>query len=220
MSPQVNILIPVSLPDWWKETAISRYRTHAGADTLITGSAFTSAQQEEADGGGLADVLLENAREAEEAGAGAHVIDCFGDPKMLELAARLRRPVTGVGHSAMHFAHAFAKSYAIITGESAGVSEILGNASRYGVDARLTACLAVEISAAQIPDRKEDALDRLESLTMGMGTPPEWIVLGCTELAELAPQLEARLRRRGIGTRVLNPLIATTRWAEAAAQAF
>jgi allantoin racemase len=218
MSPHVNILIPVALPEWWEKLAITRYRKHVGDDTTVTGSSFTPAQQKSANRGGLLDVLYENARAAEGAGAAVHVIDCFGDPELAELAARLDRPVTGVGHAAMHFAHGFAASYAVITSEGSGIEGILDNARAYGVDTKLAACEAVKIPAAEIPERREEALDRLESVAHEFDSVPDWIVLGCTELAELAPELEAGLRARGLAVRVLNPLIATIRWAEAAAQ--
>lgn len=218
MSPHVNILIPVTLPDWWKEVAIARYRKHAGSDTTVIGSALTEAQQELAHRGGLVNALFENARAAEASGATVHVIDCFGDPGLFELAVRLDRPVTSVGHAAMHFAHGFASSYAVITSESSGIEEILQHARAYGVDARLTTCTAVDISAAEVPDRRAEALERLEAISLSLDEPPDWIVLGCTELAEFAPRLETRLKDHGFATRVLNPLIATIRLAEAAAQ--
>lgn len=217
MSPHVNILIPVSLPGWWEDLAIARYRAHAGENTRVTGTALMAAQQEAADAGRLVDVLYDNARKAEESGALVHVIDCFGDPGMAELATRLKRPVTGVGHAALLFSYGFARSFAVITSESSCINEIAEHARSYGVADRLTGCFAVEMSAAEIPDRKEEALERLESIATSLDVMPEMVVLGCTELAELAPQLQLRLQERG--STVLNPLIATIRWAEAAALA-
>jgi len=219
MSPHVNILIPVSLPDWWEELAIGRYRAHAGGDTHVTGAALTNVQQEAAVGGCLADVLYDNAQAAEQDGAGVHVIDCFGDPVMAELRDRLERPVTGVGHAALHFAYGFSHSFAVITSEALGVNEIVEHACAYGVAERLTECLAVDIPAAEIPDRAEETLERLESVAVSLGVPPQMIVLGCTELAEFTTQLQQRMRRQGVQTVVLNPLIAAIRWAEAAALA-
>lgn len=219
MSPRVNILIPVSLPDWWEELAIARYRAHAGEDTHVSGTALSTVQQQAADAGRLVDVLHDNARTAEEAGAQVHVVDCFGDPGMAELATRLERPVTGVGHAALHFAFGFSRSFAVITSEPAGVDEIVEHAHSYGVAGQLTECLAVEIPAAEVPDRAEETLERLESIATSLRVPPEMIVLGCTELAEFAPKLQRRLYGRGDRTAVLNPLIAAIRWAEAAALA-
>ena len=221
MSLHVNVLIPFLIPAWWEELAVARYRVHAGKDTLVSGIALSKAQEEAADAGGLVGVLLENARAAERDGAMAHVVDSFGDRAMSGLSERLERPVTGVGHAAMHFAHAFSTSFSVITSEAAAVERITRNAVEYGVSARLVGCESVGIPAEEIPGRRDEAIGRMASIVGSMAPAPGMIVLGCTELAELAPRLRERLSLEEFpsAVAVINPLIVAIRWAEAAALA-
>lgn len=221
MSLHVNVLIPFLIPAWWKELAVARYRVHAGKDTIVSGIALSKAQQEAADAGRLVDALLENARAAECDGAMVHVIDSFGDRAMRELSKRLERPVTGVGHAGMHFAHAFSASFSVITSATAAIDRITRNAFEYGVSERLLTCEAVGIPAAEIPDCRDDAIRRMASIVRSMAPAPRMIVLGCTELAELAPRLreELSLEEFPHPIAVINPLIVAIRWAEAAALA-
>lgn len=213
----VNVLIAVRIPDWWERIAIDRYRAHAGTQTRIIGCALSEEQQAEADRGGLADVLVANALRAEEAAAMAHILDCFGDPVIEEVQARVRRPVLGVGQAGMHFGHAFSRSYAVITSEHEVIGTIRENAGRYGVDKKLAACRAVGVGAAEIPSRRAEVLDLLEHEAKKLPAAVDMIVLGCTELAEMAPELRQRMLKTRDEVRVINPLVVAAHWAEALA---
>ncbi len=219
MSPCVNVLIPVRIPDSWERLAINRYRIQAGSDTHIIGSALSKEQQAEATAGHLADVLVVNATRAESDGAMAHIIDCFGDPVLYEISIRVRRPVVGVGQAGMYFAHAFSRAFAVITSEVEGIEGIAANATKYGVAGKLCDCRAIGISAAEIPDRRGATLDALEQEAHKIVADVDAVVMGCTELAEMADDLHLRLAREGRRIHVINPLIPAVRWAEALATA-
>ena len=219
MSSCLNVLIAVHIPDWWEQLAIERYRKHVDPQTRVIGRALTEDQQVAADRGGLAEALIRNARCAESDGARVHIIDCFGDPMVEQIASQVTRPVLGVGKAGLYFGHAFSKAFAVITSEQGVVREIRRNAERYGVQERLRACRAVGVGAAEIPTRREEVVGRLADVAGELPADVEMIVLGCTELAEMAPQLEAAARDAGRSVRVINPLIVTTHWAKALAAA-
>jgi Asp/Glu/hydantoin racemase len=215
----VSVLIAVWLPDWWEKLAIDRYRIHAGSSTRLIGGALSEEQQAKADAGSLLEVLVANAQRAESEGAMAHIIDCFGDPVLQEMSSRIQRPAIGVGLAGMHFAYAFSRAFAVITSEAEGIDGIVENAGRYGVAGRLSRCRAIGIPAAEIPDRRTEVLDALEREASGIAADVDMIVMGCTELAEMAGDLQSRLAREGRRVRVINPLIPAVRWAEALAAA-
>jgi len=212
MDIRANVLIAVQLPQWWEDLAIERYRKHAAADTIVSGSSLNEAQAERARRDGVEASLLANARLAEEAGAGVHILDCFSDPGMDYLASRLDAPVVGVGHAGLLYAHGVFRRFAVISSEPATVDEIRRRAVRYDLDARLGAVECVGISAAELPSRREEALTRLTEIGRGLPSDIEGIVMGCTELAELAAPLEASLDDRRIGA--VNPIAIAMQFAE------
>ena len=105
--------------------------------------------------------------------------------------------------------------FAVITSERATRDEITSHADRYGVLSHLTDCRAIEMAAADIPDAREEALRRtvLHARELS-GTECEAVLLGCTELAMLAPFLEQALRHEGRQMSVVNPIAVAQKWAE------
>lgn len=211
----INILIPVHIPDWWRDLAIERYRKHASNGTRLVG---TMPDEGEAVGTTeeLARVLTRKGKDMERsAGAGVHILDCFGDPAIEELTRSLDRPVLGVGGTGMAYAHKRFARFAVITSEDQVKDEIRAAAEAYDISARLRAVEAVGLSAAEIPSRREEAMTRLKAKAAPLFGKVDGIVLGCTELAEFAPALEAALRADcGAGLSIVNPIAVAVRWAE------
>ncbi|MCK5804169.1 MAG: aspartate/glutamate racemase family protein [Lentisphaeria bacterium] len=212
MNIRANVLIAVHLPQWWEDMAIERYRKHAATGTIVSGSSLSEAQAERSLRDGVEAPLLDSARCAEETGASVHILDCFSDPGMEYLASRLNAPVVGVGHAGLLYAHGMFRRFAVISSEWATVDEIRSHALSYDLDVRLGAVECVGISAAELPTRQEEALSRLTKIGQALPSDTEGIIMGCTELAELAVPLEARLKDQQI--HVVNPIAVAMQFAE------
>jgi len=213
----VNVLIPVHLPDAWRELAVSRYQRFAAPGTHVLGTMFSQEQQDVCErSGGLAETLLRNARRLEdEHGVEAHIIDCFGDPGLSLLAGKCSVPVVGVGQVGLIFGHAAFGRFSVITSESDVVGKIRESAMRYGVSTRLDDVRAIEMHVTEIYDHRDAALSALVEQATMLDRENEGIVLGCTELAQLAPKLRAKLADLGWNVRVIHPVAVAIRAVEA-----
>ncbi len=213
----VNVLIGVTLPSWWEALAIRRYRQFASANVELIGSCLNPEQRGNTDAGGLVAEVANNGRNAEREGAQVHILDCFGDPDLEELRAQLTAPVVGVGQSAMIASSVWYRRFAVITSEIETEQEIERNAAKYGVLSQYGGCRAIGIPAAQIPSRREEALAALIPHAQELAAEgAEAVILGCTELALMAAELQAVLRSQGSDVQAVNPIAVAQRWAEMA----
>lgn len=211
----INILIPVHLPEWWRDVAVARYAKHACAGTRVIGTMPGSENPTPAHNA-LASVLVSQvaALPATER-VDAHILDCFGDPAIGELSSQLGGPVVGVGYAGLVYGYSRFAQFAVITSEHSVLDEIRSLARAYGVSARLRAVDAVGISAADTPGRADEAFEALRTKAERLPKDVEGIVLGCTELAEFAAPLERALREAGRArVRTVNPIAVAIRWAE------
>jgi len=213
---KIEILIPVALPESWRKVAVARYEKYALPSTVLHGTDFTGLL-----GGGMnysqaPRLVLRNALKAEENGADACIIDCFGDPALAECSSQLQLPVVAVGMASMHLAFAVSESFAIITSEESIITEIEANAHRYGVTSRLHSVSAIDVPAEEIPSNSEEVMRRLVQMSKNLldAAPRLILVLGCTELAEMAGPLRQKLRLLAPDVQVINPILATIRLAE------
>jgi len=215
MPETVNILIPVRLPDWWRELAIERYAKHTSKETDVVGIDLTPEQQEQLTDDRLPGFLLENARVQEAVRADAHIIDCFSDPGLALLSQELTGPVVGVGQAGLWFAHGRFHRFAVITSERGSAERIRGNAARSSLDHRLEDVLSIDIPAGEIPGASDRAFNAVAELAQGLSDRVDGLVLGCTELVEFTPRLETRLAGgRKARIRVVNPIAVAIRLAE------
>ncbi len=211
----VNVLIPVRLPDWWRELAVERYAKHASKETDVVGIDLTPEQQERVTDKRLPGFLLENARLQEEAGADAQIIDCFSDPGLEALSRELKGVILGVGQAGLWFAHGRFSRFAVITSEQETAERIQTNAARWNLEGRLIDVRSIEIPAVEIPGDADRAFDAVAAWAEELADRVDGLVLGCTELAEFAPRLEARLiDGEDPRVRVVNPIAAAIRLAE------
>ncbi len=213
----VNVLIPVHLPEAWRDLAVSRYQRYAAPGTQVLGTMLSREQQDVCDrSGGLEEILLRNARRTEdEYGAEAHIIDCFGDPGMSVLTDKCSVPVVGVGQVGLVFGHVAFKRFSVITSESDVVGKIRESAVRYDVSTRLDDIRAIDMHVTEIYNHRDAALSALVEQATKLDRENEGIVLGCTELAQLAPKLRAKLADLGWNVRVIHPVAVAIRAVEA-----
>ncbi len=203
---KLHVLIPVSLPEHWRRTALERYRCFVDPRTQVEGTDLSRKQQTRADGGALTEVLLENGRQAEAQGTSACIIDCFGDPGLAELGTALKCPVVGVGHAGMHHAYGLGVPFGVVTSEQSVVGEIEANAERYGFASRLVRVGAIGISAAEVPSRRLEAVSKLREWAEELAGQCGLVVLGCTELATLGAEVEAQVSPDAGMPRWVNPI--------------
>ena len=214
----VNVLIPVHLPEAWRDLAVSRYQRYAAPGTHVLGTMLSREQQDACDrSGGLEEILLQNAQRSEnEHGVEAHIIDCFGDPGMSVLADKCSVPVVGVGQVGLVFGHVAFKRFSVITSESDVIGKIRESADRYGVSTRLDDVRAIEMHVTEIYNHRDRALAVLVEQARTLDRENEGIVLGCTELAQSAANLRAELADLGWNVRVIHPVAVAIRAVEAA----
>ena len=165
----VNVLIPVHLPEAWRDLAVSRYQRYAAPGTHVLGTMLSREQQDACDrSGGLEEILLQNAQRSEnEHGVEAHIIDCFGDPGMSVLADKCSVPVVGVGQVGLVFGHVAFKRFSVITSESDVIGKIRESAERYGVSTRLDDVRAIEMHVTEIYNHRDRALAALVEQDLG-----------------------------------------------------
>ena len=212
----IDILIPVALPEAWRRVAVARYAKYALPDTTFRGRDLSGAKISAIDYHNAPKAIVEIARLAEAGGADACIIDCFTDPGLEECSTALRIPVVGVGQAGMLFAHdaAPAQGFSIITSEEDVIPIIEKNASRYGAATHLHSIVSIDMPFNEIPQHTQVALNRLERIGKTLLDEVTTFVMGCTELAEMSNALCQRLRQLNPEVQVINPLEAAIHLAE------
>ncbi len=210
----IDILIPVALPEAWRRIAVARYAKHALPNTTFRGRDLSGYKTSTIDYHSAPEAIVEIARQAEAGGADACIIDCFTDPGLEECSTTLRIPVVGVGQAGMLFAHAAAQRFSIITSEDDVISMIEKNASRYGTATHIHSIVSIDVPFNEIPHHAQLALNRLEQIAKELLDEVTTFVMGCTELAEMSNALSRRLRKLNPEAQVINPLKAATHLAE------
>ncbi len=211
ISVQVDILIPVKLTPDWLKVAVGRYAKYALPSTVFQGRDMSDVHIQ---GMGSPQDLLRIAQQAETEGADACIIDCFTDPGLDRCSAQIKIPVIGVGQAGMWAVKLIGARFAIITTEESIVDLIAQNAVRYGVGDALHSVTAIGMPFDEVPQREEEAFERLEEISLALLPEVDVFLLGCTELAELARPLCLRLQDEKPDVQVINPLIAATHLAE------
>ncbi|MFU0804523.1 MAG: Allantoin racemase [Pseudoclavibacter caeni] len=144
--------------------------------------------------------VLRRIDQAEQTGADAHVIACFGDPGLLAAREIASGPVIGIAEAAMHQAVLVGRSFTVITSLSRTAGRAWDLAQAYGFASRCRRVRAVEIDVLAIADPASGAWDRLraEAVAARDEDGADAIVLGCAGLAGLC---------RAIGEEVGIPVI-------------
>ena len=135
--------------------------------------------------------MLASMREAERAGAQAHVIACFDDTGLDAARALLDMPVVGIGEAAMHVASLLGHRFAIVTTLSRSVPILRDNVDRYGLGARCCVVRASDIPVLALHDPQSGATDVIsQHIAKARDGGAEAIVLGCAGMSEFARRLE------------------------------
>jgi allantoin racemase len=155
--------------------------------------------------------LLAEIRRAEEAGADAHIIACFGDPGLDAAREIARGPVFGIAEAAMHAASFIGKHFSVVTtlGRTCGIAAHL--AERYGMQRFCRNVRACEIAVLELENPASDARARItEECRRALAEDgAEAIVLGCAGMADLCAAIG-----RDIGAPVIDGVTAAVKLAE------
>jgi allantoin racemase len=155
--------------------------------------------------------------QAEQEGADAVVVDCFGDPGMDAGREATETLVLGPAQTSMHLAALLGQKFSIVTVLDAVVPLIEDLATKYGLADKLCSIRTVDIPVLEL-----DQHDRLvraladEAVKAVEDDGAHVIVFGCTGMRGCAAGLRADLAARGYpGIPVIDPVIAAFKLAEA-----
>lgn len=208
----IRVLIPVELTDEWFDKAVNRYGKWSLPETACRGYDPSHLESPLSDDWGK--LMVRMASRAESEGADGCLLDCFTDPGLRECRQTVGIPVFGVGEQGMFFARTMSQEFGMITSDDSALEEITENAGNYGLGDNLSRAGSISIQATEIPDRLGETKGRLLDEALKMPEKISTIVLGCTELAELAPFLSSELSDRGRDVFVINPIMVAVRQLE------
>jgi allantoin racemase len=155
--------------------------------------------------------LLAEIRRAEEAGADAHIIACFGDPGLDAAREIARGPVFGIAEAAMHAASFIGKHFSVVTtlGRTCGIAAHL--AERYGMQRFCRNIRACEIAVLDLDNPVSQAYAAImQECRLALAKDDvDCIVLGCAGMADLCQAISKEL-----GVPVIDGVSAAVTFAE------
>jgi len=155
--------------------------------------------------------LLAEIRRAEEAGADAHIIACFGDPGLDAAREIARGPVFGIAEAAMHAASFIGKHFSVVTtlGRTCGIAAHL--AERYGMQRFCRNIRACEIAVLDLDNPASQAYAAImQECRLALAKDDvDCIVLGCAGMADLCQAISKEL-----GVPVIDGVSAAVTFAE------
>lgn len=143
----------------------------------------------------------------------AVVIACFDDTGVLELKAKSRMPVIGIGEAAFHAATMLGQTFSTVTTLSVSIPVIEKNIQRYGFSAQSKRVRASEIPVLEV-GAKTDIAIRNEAQRAIEEDKCDSIVLGCAGMADLADAM-----RFDFGLPVIDGVVAAVGFCEALTRA-
>jgi allantoin racemase len=155
--------------------------------------------------------LLAEIRRAEEAGADAHIIACFGDPGLDAAREIAHGPVFGIAEAAMHAASFIGKHFSVVTtlGRTCGIAAHL--AERYGMQRFCRNIRACEIAVLDLDNPASQAYAAImQECRLALAKDDvDCIVLGCAGMADLCQAISKEL-----GVPVIDGVSAAVTFAE------
>jgi allantoin racemase len=138
--------------------------------------------------------VLARIREADKAGASAHVIACFDDTGLDAARSMVAAPVIGIGEAAYHAASMLAGKFTVITTLARSIPALEHNLRRYGLIDRCAAFRAADMPVLALEERAEEACRQISSEIerAKLEDRAEAIVLGCAGMADLARDLSLK----------------------------
>ncbi len=153
---------------------------------------------------------------AERDGADAILISCMNDPGLAAAREVVRIPVVGPAQASMHLAAMLSHRFSIVTTGTNDIPVVEELVARYRMTGKLASVRAIDIPvlelSAQVETTRKAVVSAAEAAVQQDGAGA--IILGCTLLADLAPQIRASLSVRGIDVPLINPALAGLRLAE------
>jgi len=157
--------------------------------------------------------------EAEQEGAQAIVIACFGDPGADGAKEATTLPVVGEGEAALHVASLLGRRFSIITVRRETVPFMLSMAERSGLGSRLASVRPVEFGVMDFSlDCVPDVVAQAAAAVTADGA--EVVVMGCTGTGvDMVPEVTRLLAERvGAYVPVIDPVRAAVSLAELCAR--
>lgn len=160
--------------------------------------------------------VLLSAIQAERQGADAILIYCMNDPGLAAAREAVRIPVVGPAQASMHLAAMLSHRFSIVTTGTNDIPVVEELVARYRMTGRLASVRAIDIPVlelgVQIEATREVVVSVAEAAVLQDGAGA--IILGCTLLADLAPEIRSSLAARDIDVPLINPALAALRLAE------
>ncbi len=157
--------------------------------------------------------MLEAIRQAEAAGADAHVIACFDDPGLAAAREVARGPVLGICEAGVRVATTIAARFAVVTTLPRAVPIIEDLVDHYGAARACRGVRAVDLPVLALEADPAEARRRLAAaIVAARADGAEAVLLGCAGMSEMCAELSAET-----GLPVIDGVDAAVRLAEALA---
>ncbi len=152
--------------------------------------------------------VLARALQAEEDGAHAIIIDCFGDPALHAAREIVSIPVLGPGETTMRVATLLGHRFSVVTVLDSVVSILENHAKIYGVHDQLASIRVINTPVRSIShDINEVATKLTEQAVLAIRQDrADVIILGCTGFLGVSEVIESNLKKEGLPVPVINPL--------------
>jgi allantoin racemase len=213
----IRVITPITTSGF---TAASDFEPLARPDTIVShveldvGPASIESAFDEALA--LPDTIAKIVQ-AEQEGADAVIVDCFGDPGVDAGREATEMLVLGPAQTSMHLAALLGQKFSVVTVLEAVIPLLEDLAAKYGLADKLCSIRTVDIPVLEL-DQHERLVRALadEAVKAVEDDGAHVIVFGCTGMRGCAAGLRADLAARGYpGIPVIDPVIAAFKLAEA-----
>lgn len=155
--------------------------------------------------------VLERVRSTSEANRhDAIVIQGFLDPVLFAAREVSRLPVLGCGESAVHLASLLGHRFSIVDTLECMAIALRQNVEMYGLGGKLASVRSIEYAPPEVMQKtdREGAVSAMEKQCIKAITEDgaDTIILGCTALSWIVPEVRERLERQGYAAPIIQPI--------------
>lgn len=155
-------------------------------------------------------------RESEANGAAAGIIGCFYDGGLRELREALTMPVVGMGEASVLLAATLGHRFSILVGRRKWIPKMEDNLALTGLSTRLASFRSLEMGIPEMASAPDVFADRVIAEARAAVDDGAEVVV----LSELVPPAIQERARAELPVPLLDPGIATWKWAEMAADLY
>lgn len=218
----IRVINPTITAEWDEETQ-STYQNaaHSGTEISVVSLTWGTASIESYRDEALAvPDILDKVVQAERDGMHAVIIDCMSDPGLFPARELVRIPVVGPAEASMHLGAILGYRFSVLTVFDSDIPAVEDLAARYGLATKLASARAFNIPVLDLHNNLDATVHNLVDLshTTLEEDGAHVLILGCTGLAGLAPQIQAILAQRGWDVPVLDPPSVAVNLAESLVQ--